>query len=154
MFSALSHLLLTGSLLFSRGDRLSSDGAFRGVGPAPLWQRGVGEIFHISCFFNKYSIISLSLGGRACLPRPRSINSAGPGPVGRGGGEGERSVRKNHLAVVFTTSLGLKPLPCATFPIAASTPKSSETLMIPLSWPVVHPNEIFVAGWMISFPGS
>jgi endonuclease-3 len=42
------------------------------------------------CFFNKECFHPHSLpldgGGDACLPRPRSIDSAGPGPIGRGSG--------------------------------------------------------------------
>ena len=60
----------------------------------------------------------------------------------------------HYFIADFTTSSELNPLPWTTFPTAASTPKRSVILMIPFNWPVVHPSENLVVGWMISFPGS
>ena len=81
--------------------------------------------------------------------------STGVTPVATREGRGEGGAKRhNYLAVDFTTSLGLKLPPWTNFPMAASTPKSSEIFDIPFIWPVVHPREIFVAGGMISFSGS
>ena len=66
----------------------------------------------------------------ACLPRPRSINSAGPGPVGRGGDE--CSDFKNPIGRTFLSGIRI-------FAETACPPVGRESLGYPCLHAGVQP---------------
>jgi len=53
---------------------------------------------------------------KACLPRPRSINSAGPGPVGRGGQEGFGLQRSYDCGLINTNAINNFTVPVGCVP--------------------------------------